>query len=515
MMRNLTWQNRSSVSEFILLGFSSQPGMQLLLFAVFLAIYLANLFGNSLIFVLIRIDSHLHMPMYFFLANLSFLDISYTTTTVPQMLLHLLSKKKNISYIGCITQMYIFLSLGITECILYAVMAYDRYVAICHPLHYTLIMSRSICVKMAASSWVGGFFFAMVHTGVAMRLPYCGPNEINHFFCEVPAILKLAFADTRVTETMLNGNQSSLSEFILLGVSDRPQLELMLFVLILISYTMTLLGNTTIIVVSWLDPHLHTPMYFFLSNLSFLDLCYTTSVGPQMLLNFQSTHKSISWAGCVAQLYISLSLGSTECLLLAIMAYDRYAAICQPLHYMAIMSHRFCLQLAATAWLCGFGNSILQTILILRLPRCERNQIDNLFCEVPALLKLACVDTSATEAEILAGVVFFLLVPLGFILISYSYIGAAVLKIRSAKGRLKAFNTCTSHLAVVSLFYGTAISIYLQPPSSYSRHREKIVSLFYTMVTPMLNPLIYTLRNKEVHRALQRALRRNMTVQGV
>nr|XP_005312923.2 putative olfactory receptor 2B8 [Chrysemys picta bellii] len=308
-----------------------------------------------------------------------------------------------------------------------------------------------------------------------------------------------------------DGNQSSLGEFILLGVSDRPQLELLLFVLILISYSMTLLGNTTIIMVSWLDPHLHTPMYFFLSNLSFLDLCYTTSVGPQMLLNFHSSHKSISWAGCVAQLYISLSLGCTECLLLAIMAYDRYAAICQPLRYTHIMSRRLCLQLAATAWLCSFGNSMLQTILTLRLPRCGRNQIKHLFCEVPALLKLACVDISANEAELLASAVIFLLVPLGLILVSYGYIGAAVLKIRSSKGRLKAFNTCASHLAVVSLFYGTGISMYLQPPSSYSQHRGTMVSLFYTMVTPMLNPLIYTLRNKEVHRALQRALRRNVT----
>uniref|UniRef100_A0A8C0JC61 Olfactory receptor n=1 Tax=Chelonoidis abingdonii TaxID=106734 RepID=A0A8C0JC61_CHEAB len=309
-----------------------------------------------------------------------------------------------------------------------------------------------------------------------------------------------------------DGNQSSLGEFILLGVSDRPQLELLLFVLILISYTITLLGNTTIIMVSWLDPHLHTPMYFFLSNLSFLDLCYTTSVGPQMLLNFRRSHKSISWAGCVAQLYISLSLGCTECLLLAIMAYDRYAAICQPLRYTAIMSLRFCLQLAATSWLCGFGNSMLQTILTLRLPRCGRNQIDNLFCEVPALLKLACIDTSANEAKLLAGAVIFLLVPLGFILMSYVYIGTAVLKIHSAKGRFKAFNTCASHLVVVSLFYGTGISMYLQPPSSYSQQRGKIVSLFYTMVTPMLNPFIYTLRNKEV--ALQKVLRRNPTTQG-
>uniref|UniRef100_A0A8C4YA15 Olfactory receptor n=1 Tax=Gopherus evgoodei TaxID=1825980 RepID=A0A8C4YA15_9SAUR len=360
-----------------------------------------------------------------------------------------------------------------------------------------------------------------------------------------------------------DGNQSSLGEFILLGVSDWPQFELLLFVLILISYTMTLLGNTTIILVSSLDPHLHTPMYFFLSNLSFLDLCYTTSVGPQMLLNFRSTHKSISWAGCVAQLYIALSLGSTECLMLAIMAYDRYASICQPLRYTAIMSHRFCLQLAATAWLCSFGNSMLHTIRTMRLPRCGRNQIDSLFCEVPALLKLACVDTSANEAEVLASSVIILLVPLGFILMSYGYIGAAVLKISSAKGRIKAFNTCASHLAVVLLFYdtrvtevvvfvmgvillmtpvflilvsyvfilvalrissaearlkafstctahitmvtlfcGTAVFMYMHPASSYSPERDKYFSFFYNVVCALLNPLIYSLRNKDVKGAL-------------
>uniref|UniRef100_A0A8C4VWZ2 Olfactory receptor n=1 Tax=Gopherus evgoodei TaxID=1825980 RepID=A0A8C4VWZ2_9SAUR len=307
------------------------------------------------------------------------------------------------------------------------------------------------------------------------------------------------------------GNQSSRGEFILLGVSDRPQLELLLFVLILISYVMTLLGNTTIIVVSRLDPRLHTPMYFFLSNLSFLDLCYTTSLGPQMLVNFRSARKSIPWAGCVAQLYISLSLGSTECLLLAVMAYDRYAAVCQPLRYMAIMSRRLCLQMAVTAWLSGSGNALVKTLLTLQLPRCGKNQIDHFFCEVPALLKLACADTSANMAELFASSVLLLLFPLGLILVSYGYIGAAVLRMRSAEGRRKAFNTCASHLAVVSLFYGTAIYMYLLPPS---QDRGKLISLFYTMVTPMLNPLIYTLRNKEVHGALWRALGRNPTSQG-
>ncbi|XP_050776886.1 putative olfactory receptor 2B8, partial [Gopherus flavomarginatus] len=309
-------------------------------------------------------------------------------------------------------------------------------------------------------------------------------------------------------QVLERGNGSSQWEFILLGVSDQPQLEMLLFVVFLVLYVMNLVGNLAIIVVLWLKPSLHTPMYFFLCNLSFLDLCYTTSTIPQMLVNFRSTHKSITWAGCVAQLYIFLSLGCTECLLLVVMAYDRYVVICQPLRYTIVMSRRLCLQMAATVWMSGFSNSMLQTILIMWVPRCGRNRVDHFFCELPAMMKLACVDTSANEAEAFAVSVIFLLVPLGLILVSYGYIVAAVLRIRSAQGRLKAFNTCASHLAVVSLFYGTAIFMYLQPPSSYSQGRGKMVSLFYGIIAPMLNSLIYTLRNKDVHGALRRVLGR-------
>ncbi|XP_066469155.1 olfactory receptor 2G3-like [Tiliqua scincoides] len=308
-------------------------------------------------------------------------------------------------------------------------------------------------------------------------------------------------------------NQSYHEGFILLGVADRPHLEILLFAVILTCYAITLVGNTTIIVVSWLDPHLHTPMYFFLSNLSFLDLCFTTSLGPQMLVNFWRKSKSITYASCVTQLYISLALGSTECILLAVMAYDRYAAVCHPLHYITIMSSSICFKMAAVSWICGFSNSLVQTVMTLRLPLCGQNRVDHFFCEVPALLKLACVDTTFNEAVLFAASVVFLLVPLGLIIVSYGFIATAVLRIRSAEGRRKAFNTCASHLMVVSLFYGTAIFSYLQPPSNYSRDRGKMISLFYTYVTTMLNPLIYTLRNKEVRRALKRLLGRTRTAE--
>ncbi|XP_015270532.1 PREDICTED: olfactory receptor 2G3-like, partial [Gekko japonicus] len=301
-------------------------------------------------------------------------------------------------------------------------------------------------------------------------------------------------------------NQSERGEFILLGVADRPRLEKLLSAVVLICYTMTLLGNTTIIVVSRLDPRLHTPMYFFLSNLSFLDLCYTTSLGPQMLVNFWGKRKTINYVACAVQLYVSLGLGSTECLLLAAMAYDRYAAVCQPLRYTTIMSHSICFRMAAISWISGFSHSLVQTTMTLRLPLCGHNSIDHFFCEVPALLKLACVDTSVNEAVLLGSSVVILLLPLSLIIVSYCYITTAVLRIRSAEGRRKAFNTCASHFTVVFLFYGSAIFSYLQPPSNYSRDQGKMMSLFYTMVAPMLNPLVYTLRNKEVHRAVKRLL---------
>ncbi|KAM6184942.1 olfactory receptor 2B2-like [Rhynchocyon petersi] len=303
---------------------------------------------------------------------------------------------------------------------------------------------------------------------------------------------------------MNNINESIPQEFILLGFSDRPWLELPLFVIFLVSYILTILGNVAIIIVAHLDSKLHTPMYFFLTNLSLLDLCYTTSTVPQMLINICSTWKGISYGGCVVQLLISLALGSTECILLAVMSFDRFVAICRPLHYSVIMHQRLCIQLAAASWISGFSNSVLQSTLTLEMPLCGHKEVDHFFCEVPALLKLSCADTTVNEAELFFISVLFLLIPLTLILISYGFITRAILRIQSVEGRRKAFGTCGSHLIVVLLFYGTAIYMYLQPPSPASKDRGKMVSLFYGVITPMLNPLIYTLRNKDVKGAFKR-----------
>ncbi|XP_053428495.1 putative olfactory receptor 2W6 [Nycticebus coucang] len=301
-------------------------------------------------------------------------------------------------------------------------------------------------------------------------------------------------------------NDSCEDDFILLGFSDRPKLEMVLFFVNIVFYFLALTGNSTIICLSLVDPVLHTPMYFFLSNLSLLDLCYATSSIPQMLVNLWGPRKTIPYVGCVIQLFAFLSVGGIECILLSVMAYDRFVAVCKPLHYMAIMHPRLCLQLAAFAWLSGIANSILMSPLTMSLGRCCRRSINHFVCEMPAIIRISCVDSSRVE-----GLAFFLaipivLVPLTMILVSYGYIAAAVLRISSAAGRRKAFNTCSSHMAVVSLFYSSIIYMYMQPGNVASQDRGKFLTLFYCLVTPTLNPFIYTLRNKDVKGAMWKVL---------
>ncbi|XP_012788883.2 olfactory receptor 2W3-like [Sorex araneus] len=304
-------------------------------------------------------------------------------------------------------------------------------------------------------------------------------------------------------------NDSAQAHFILLGFSDRPRLERVLFVVILVAYLLTLVGNSTIILVSRLDPHLQTPMYFFLTHLSFLDLCFTTSSIPQLLYNLHGRDKTISYTGCAIQLFLFLGLGGVECLLLAVMAYDRFVAVCKPLHYMVIMNPRLCTGLVSVAWGLGAANSLAMSPVTLYLPRCGHHTLDHFLCEMPALIRIACVNTAAVEGTVFVLAVIIVLIPLIFILTSYGCIVRAVLQIRSGSGLQKVFNTCGSHLTVVSLFYGNIIYMYMQPGNSSSQDQGKFLTLFYNIVTPLLNPLIYTLRNKEVKGALRRLLLRD------
>ncbi|XP_058401846.1 olfactory receptor 2D3-like [Diceros bicornis minor] len=303
---------------------------------------------------------------------------------------------------------------------------------------------------------------------------------------------------------MGEGNQTSVAEFIFLGLCQDLQTQILLFVLFLIIYLLTVLGNLLIIILIFMDSRLHTPMYFFLINLSFADLCFSTSTVPQLLVHFLARRKIISFFGCMTQIIVLLLVGSTECALLAVMSYDRYVAVCKPLHYSTIMTQHVCLQLAIGSWVSGALASLVDTAFTFQLPYRGQNIINHFFCEPPALLKLASADTYSTEMAIFAMVVVILLAPVSLILVSYWNIISTVTQMQSGEGRLKAFSTCGSHLIVVILFYGSAIFTYMRPNSKTTKERDKMIPVFYTVVTPMLNPIIYSLRNKDVKGALRK-----------
>ncbi|XP_002711995.1 olfactory receptor-like protein OLF3 [Oryctolagus cuniculus] len=301
-------------------------------------------------------------------------------------------------------------------------------------------------------------------------------------------------------------NQTWVSEFILLGLSSDWDIQVSLYALFLVMYLVTVLGNFLIVLLIRLDSQLHTPMYFFLTNLSLVDVSYATSIVPQMLVHFLAEHKAIPFLSCAAQLFFSLALGGIEFVLLAVMAYDRYVAVCDPLRYSAIMHGRLCSSLAITSWVSGSINSLMQTAITFQLPMCNNKFIDHISCELLAVVRLACVDTSANEVAIMVSSIVLLMTPFFLVLLSYIQIISTILKIQSTEGRKKAFHTCASHLTVVALCYGMAIFTYIQPHSEPSVLQEKLISLFYAILTPMLNPMIYSLRNKEVKGAWQKLL---------
>uniref|UniRef100_A0A4X2K2E5 Olfactory receptor n=1 Tax=Vombatus ursinus TaxID=29139 RepID=A0A4X2K2E5_VOMUR len=313
-------------------------------------------------------------------------------------------------------------------------------------------------------------------------------------------------------EGMENSNYT-VTEFILLGFTQDPMKQQILFALFLIVYSMTMVGNITLIVLICTDSRLHTPMYFFIGNLSFLDLWYSSVYTPKIMMTCVSEDKSISFAGCVAQFFFSAGLAYSECYLLAAMAYDRYIAISNPLLYAQAMSRWLCSCLVGISYIGGFVNAVILTSNTFTLNFCGENIIDDFFCDVPPLVKLACnVKDSYQE------VLYFLLAsnvitPTLLILASYLFIIAAILRIRSTQGRLKAFSTsfstCASHLMAVAIFFGTILFMYLLPTSSYSMEQDKVVSVFYTLVIPILNPLMYSLKNKDVKDTLKKILHRH------
>ncbi|KAM6158504.1 olfactory receptor 10A3-like [Rhynchocyon petersi] len=296
-------------------------------------------------------------------------------------------------------------------------------------------------------------------------------------------------------------NQSSVVEFILLGFSNFPELQELIFGVFLVIYLVTVMGNVVIIVTISLNQSLHVPMYMFLQNLSVLELTFTTVIVPGMLVVLSTEKASISFAGCFAQMHFILICGVTECFLLSAMAYDRFTAICHPLRYPMIMTKILFMKLVTSSWISGVLLASIQTPWLLSFPFCGPNEINHLFCEAPPVLGLACADTSLFEIYAFTGTIFIVVVPFLLILLSYIRILFVILKMPSTPGRQKTFSTCASHLTSVILFYGTDMMTYLQPKSGYSPETKKLLSLAYTLLSPLLNPLIYSLRNHEMKKA--------------
>ncbi|KAM9768002.1 olfactory receptor 5AN1-like [Dama dama] len=299
-------------------------------------------------------------------------------------------------------------------------------------------------------------------------------------------------------------NITEITYFILLGFSDFPRVLEVLFVIFLVVYIMTLTWNLSLLILIRMDSHLHTPMYFFLSNLSFMDICYVTATAPKMLYDFFREHKIITYVDCVIQNFVFSTMGLSESCLMTAMAYDRYAAICNPLLYSSIMSPVLCGRMVLGSYLAGLSGSIFYLCFTSKFQFCGPNVINHFFCDMPQLLVLSCTDTFSAQIFIALSTMIFGILNVSIIMISYVYIVISILKITSVKGRSKAFNTCASHLTAVSLFYTSAIFVYLSSSSGGSSSFDRFASVFYTVMIPMLNPLIYSLRNKEIKDALKR-----------
>ncbi|XP_052655762.1 uncharacterized protein LOC128147336 [Harpia harpyja] len=708
--------NSSSTTQFLLLAFSDTWELQLLHFWLFLGIYLAALLGNGLIIIAVACDQHLHTPMYFFLLNLSLLDLGSISTTLPKSMANALLDTRAISYAGCSAQVFLFVFVMSSEFYLLTVMAYDRFIAICKPLHYGTLLGSRACANMAAAAWGSGFLYAMLHTANTFSLPLCQGNAVNQFFCEIPQILKLSCSDSYLREfgvlevslclafgffvfivlsyvqifravlripseqgrhkafstclphlavvslflstgmfaylkppsisspsldlvmavlysvvppavnpliysmrnrelkdairklissaplksrherlhpqkdvgqdsawlqeqkpvshivthdiilegnwscleslrdlqgqcmppvgslrrsfshvpkitaykkdftdpppplylqAMGNNNQTLATDFIFLGFSSLAELQKLLLVVFLPLYLVTLSMNTTIMIIIWADRSLHTPMYFFLCVLSFSETCYTFVIVPKMLVDLIAERKTISFLGCAVQMYFFLFLGCSHSFLLAAMGYDRCVAICHPLHYNRIMTWRVCAQLVVASALSGFLVAQVVTPLIFCLPFHTSRKLNHFFCDISPVLRVAFTHTNLSEAIIFTLGISVLTIPLMLILISYLFVVLAILQIPSAAGRHKAFSTCSAHLIVVIVHYGCASFIYLRPDSSYSSDQDALISVTYTILTPLLNPMIYSLRNKDVKMALQKAIRKNILSQKV
>ncbi|CAH2322335.1 olfactory receptor 1019-like, partial [Pelobates cultripes] len=468
----------------IVSGFSDSPQLQFPLFITFLSVYLIIIFSNLIVVLSIILYSHLHTPMYILLCNLSVIDISYTSTILPKLLAMLLTQCKTISFLECFIQLYFFLSFICAEIFLLAAMAYDRYIAICHPLHYSILMSPKHCARLVLTVWVMGLFDPVVHIFLFANLSYCHSHHIDHFFCDVTPLIKLTCSDTFTIE-IWNYVDGALS------VSA--------FILTLISYVF--------IISTILNIQSASGRHKAFSTCSSHITCVIIFYGTLICLYMRPTSMySPGQDKFFSILYIIL-IPILNPLLYTLKNKDFkddmpgtrrwYPAICHPLHYLILMSPKHCARLVLAVWVLGLLEPVAHTILIANFSYCRSHHIDHFFCDVTPLLKLTCSDTFTVELwtyidGTLVTVSAFILT-----LISYVFIIANILKIQSANGRHKAFSTCSSHITCVIIFYGTIICLYMRPASTYSPEQDKFFALIYIILIPMLNPLLYTLKNKD------------------
>ncbi|KAM9312087.1 uncharacterized protein PAF06_009988 [Gastrophryne carolinensis] len=678
----------TNVTTVTLLGFQNIGKLNLPVFILILLIYCVTICGNLLIMTLVSNSKTLHTPMYFFLTQLSIVDLTLTTDITPNMLKIVLHEQTLMLLTSCITQFYFFGSSETTECLLLMVMSYDRYLAICYPLHYASIMSQELCIKLVFKCWLLGCCVALVIIIGICQLQFCGPQTIDHFFCDLSPLLELSCSDSSIVEmeatllcipvvvvpffvivisytkivlailkissvsgrlkafstcsshltvvcmfygtllvmymlpkeerskviskllamlytvftpflnpliyslrnrdikdalktfniavfkyesetyfkykleavsrnektpvivipfllivisymyivsailkisslseslstcsshlvvvSMLYGtlrimyvmayeNVTSLNTIILLGLQLPQNITSFIFCVLLLISGVTICGNFLIITVVSYSKTLHCPMFFLLSQLSVVDILLVIDISPTMLHTVLAEVAVISFSACITQLYI---FGLSECvemLLLTVMSYDRYLAICKPLHYTVIMTHQVCWRMVIISWSLGITLLLNDTLTILKLQFCGTNILDHYFCDIDPTLELSCTDTTMVKLEVKLIGAFFSVIPFSILIVSYIYIITTIFGIQSVTGRKKAFSTCSSHLTVVFIFYGTIICVYLVPHRGQLQNIAKFLSLLYTVVTPMMNPIIYSLRNNDLKNAI-------------
>ncbi|XFF84661.1 hypothetical protein AB1E18_010880 [Capra hircus] len=477
-------ENSTVVTEFALAGITDDPQLQIPLFLVFTLIYLLTLVGNLGVITLILLDSRLHTPMYVFLSHLSLVDFAYSTAVTPKVMAGFLVGDEAISYKACVAQFFFFAVFLIMESFLLASMAYDRHAAVCKPLHYTNIMTARVCSWMVVGAYVLRFLEASVHTWNIFSLSFCRSRVIDHFFCDATPVLALSCSDSNRTQPHSSQlismeNTTEVTEFVLAGLSDDPEVQILLLTTFSLIYLLTLVGNLGMTEPILLDSRLHTPMCFFLSQLSLVDFGYSSAVTPKVTAGLLTGDKTISYEACAAQFFVAFI--TAESFLSAAMAYDRRAAVCKALHCATAVPTRACARVLTGCRPCGLLTASVHTGDALRLSFCGAS-VANASFETLLPCGLARAQT-ATPVR-----------------------GLFSLRLRSSQGRQEAFSTCAAHLPAVAVFYGTGIFAYLQPSSSHSLGSDRVASVFHATVIPMLNPLVHSLRSKEVKSAFKTAV---------